>query len=336
MQYYESAALRNPADTAAAGFYITNAYNSFWGNAASGGWTGFSFVNLPTPVGSYRGHDYANFNPQARPMLLFDGNTAHSAGWGPPFGTCVYVGGRLAHMDDGTLRYSPGREGGMRSQIDKYSQPVPSQLTNIAVHLCNVGVQHWGGDALIRDFEVYDSALGAVTFGASLLHRGHIQEQTGNVRSRRSSGGGFQLYDTWARTFLDDVTFAGIPNDPNFRAIFPMDHSDTWRPQLISAVANISFASTARASQLRFTPRDTGSSWNYAIFDYTCGERPWHARMRLCPARLAALLMVCAVADARVLLLAMCVQWRPRGVGSSSYHRVVDRLVEHRVQLLQG
>ena len=45
--------------------------------------------------------------------------------------------------------------------------------------------QHWGGDALFRDFEVYDSALGAVTFGASLLHRGRIQETTGNARARR-------------------------------------------------------------------------------------------------------------------------------------------------------
>jgi hypothetical protein len=32
-----------PADRAAAGFYITNAFNSIIGNAASGGWAGFSF-----------------------------------------------------------------------------------------------------------------------------------------------------------------------------------------------------------------------------------------------------------------------------------------------------
>ena len=64
--------------------------------------------------------------------------------------------------------------------------------------------------------------------------RGLIQEQTGNARARRDSGGGFQFYDTFQRTFLDDVQFAGIPNDESFRAIFPMDHSDTFRPQLIN------------------------------------------------------------------------------------------------------
>lgn len=32
-----------PADSAAAGFYITNPNNSFRDNAASGGWSGFSF-----------------------------------------------------------------------------------------------------------------------------------------------------------------------------------------------------------------------------------------------------------------------------------------------------
>jgi len=34
--FYETDELRNPADAAAAGFYITNAMNSFVGNTASG------------------------------------------------------------------------------------------------------------------------------------------------------------------------------------------------------------------------------------------------------------------------------------------------------------
>ena len=34
----------------ASGFYITNPYNDFVGNAASGGWAGFAMPSLPSPV----------------------------------------------------------------------------------------------------------------------------------------------------------------------------------------------------------------------------------------------------------------------------------------------
>lgn len=39
-----------PADITASGFYIPNAYNTFVGNAASGGWSGFAFPGFRTPV----------------------------------------------------------------------------------------------------------------------------------------------------------------------------------------------------------------------------------------------------------------------------------------------
>jgi len=47
--YNESATLLVPADMSAAPFYVTNMYNTIEGNAASGGWTGFSFPSLPAP-----------------------------------------------------------------------------------------------------------------------------------------------------------------------------------------------------------------------------------------------------------------------------------------------
>ena len=74
----ESDDLLNPADTTAAGFYITNANNVLRGNAASGGWTGFSFPELPAPL-HYHRHEAKT--PSARPTLTFHGNTAHSSGW---------------------------------------------------------------------------------------------------------------------------------------------------------------------------------------------------------------------------------------------------------------
>ena len=35
--------------------------------AASGGWSGFAFPNLPRPVGDFLGNDYGSNNPMQRP-----------------------------------------------------------------------------------------------------------------------------------------------------------------------------------------------------------------------------------------------------------------------------
>ncbi len=67
----ESDDLRNPADSAASGFYITNAYNSFIGNAASGGWSGFAFPNLMKPIGYSK---EVEFVPERRKTLVSKDN----------------------------------------------------------------------------------------------------------------------------------------------------------------------------------------------------------------------------------------------------------------------
>jgi hypothetical protein len=85
-----------PADTSASGFYIPNAMNTFIGNAASGGWSGFAFPNTPFPLGAYKGSLPANspYNPQYRPLQRFYANSAHSTGfyWDTGHGTAFYVG----------------------------------------------------------------------------------------------------------------------------------------------------------------------------------------------------------------------------------------------------
>ena len=60
--------LRLPADVTASGFYITNAHNYLVGNAASGGWSGFAFPELPTPIKSHR-HLSGQVTPSARTLL---------------------------------------------------------------------------------------------------------------------------------------------------------------------------------------------------------------------------------------------------------------------------
>jgi len=48
------------------GFYVTNANNEFIGNAAVGGFAGFSFVNLPTGIGTNK-----TPNRSSTPKLIF-------------------------------------------------------------------------------------------------------------------------------------------------------------------------------------------------------------------------------------------------------------------------
>ena len=50
----QSETLTLPADATASPFYITNAYNTLVGNAASGGWAGFAFPALRQPVKAHR------------------------------------------------------------------------------------------------------------------------------------------------------------------------------------------------------------------------------------------------------------------------------------------
>ncbi len=72
-----------PADTSASGFYALNAYNSWIGNAASGGWSGFAFPNAAKSIGTFKDVPpvNSNSNPSQRPLKRFVGNTAHSTGF---------------------------------------------------------------------------------------------------------------------------------------------------------------------------------------------------------------------------------------------------------------
>jgi hypothetical protein len=69
---FKSAAdLLLPADTAAAAYYITNAYNTIVGNTGSGGWAVYAFPNLPGPTGLARNNTrYKSLKPQERPVLV--------------------------------------------------------------------------------------------------------------------------------------------------------------------------------------------------------------------------------------------------------------------------
>ena len=269
--FYESEKLRNPSDSAAAGFYITNARNWIYSNAASGGWTGYSFPNLPLPVGAFRGFDFGWFNPQSRLELQFDGNTAHSAGISWVKGNCLYVGGKLTHGKSGDLRYHTGRNA--RYSYNKDLSRGHNSFSNVKVFLCRRGVNHWGENAEIHRYEAHDVMQGAVIFGSAYLHDGLIQATTTNRETGIKSRLGFQFYDTRTQTILNNLTFRGyvrINGTAKYtNAVFsPMDHSDTFKPQGISAVQNIHFEGTDRSVVLDFPMEDSGASYMYNIVDF--------------------------------------------------------------------
>jgi len=70
-----------PADTAAAGFYLTNKQNRIIGNAASGGYSGFAMPFLPRPIlTSQNDASRSCYVPMDATTIEFRGNSAHSSG----------------------------------------------------------------------------------------------------------------------------------------------------------------------------------------------------------------------------------------------------------------
>ena len=93
-----------PADHAASGFYISNAHNWVRGNAASGGWAGYSFPVFDTTL---KLSAHLTVIPKNMQTLDFDGNTCHSAGHHWVTAGCVYAGGRL-WFENNVGKYSVG------------------------------------------------------------------------------------------------------------------------------------------------------------------------------------------------------------------------------------
>jgi len=166
--FLASSTLVVPADTSASGFYIPNAMNNFTGNAASGGWSGFAFPNTPGPLGMFKGTLPSNspYNPDHRPLLVFNGNTCHSAGfYWQAHGSCVYVGAKLDYNSAGTMQYMSGRNS--RNTINPDGSSSIMLFQNTKTWLCNKGIAHWGDTVQIDNAEMHDMRVSAMLFGSA-------------------------------------------------------------------------------------------------------------------------------------------------------------------------
>ncbi len=207
--------LLNPADSTAAGFYVSNANNVLVGNAASGGFTGFAFPELPAPLMMHRTELK---KPSSRPILTFTGNTAHSSGfWWPRAGT-IYFGGKLWHPQDDSdvLRYDPGRQNPPRDTCScdpheahctwcddcrcKQEYQVYHRLEETKVFLSRgVGLNHWGPRVEIIGYEAHDVGLAASILGYGYINRMLVRCRTGESLAmpcascaRQMGGDGFE------------------------------------------------------------------------------------------------------------------------------------------------
>jgi hypothetical protein len=270
----QSTDFANPADRAAAGFYITNGGNRVFGNAASGGFTGYSFPNLPEAIG---GSDMG-IRPLDYGIGYFDGNSVHTSAYFWGNAGCVYVGGLLTEVDDGgtkKLRYHSGRETAwelLRHEIDTFS--------NTKTFLCGVGITHWGYQPRVVNLEAWDNDLMAIVFGSASIRSAVVSGETKNTHNlsynplswyRR----GFQFYDTDTQTILRDVVFRnfnphpypGVQRSQNNCALFSMTHSDEFTPQRMNATAGLYFYRVNDAQRICHDDTGTLSSRNFNFFD---------------------------------------------------------------------
>ena len=149
-----------PSDITASPFYITNSYNSYVGNVAVGGWSGFAFPNLNEHF------NQSSIVPNTRAVKLFDGNSAHSTAFWWEFAGGIYVGGVFSVDANGNnASYNPGRGG-------SFAPTSPSLFTNTKTFLVNTGFMHWGAGESIGRVEALDvSSTGSQVFGKGVVMR---------------------------------------------------------------------------------------------------------------------------------------------------------------------
>jgi len=249
--YKETSTLILPSDMSAACFYITNTYNDFIGNAASGGWTGFAMPALPLPTKLFK--HITNMSPANRPFRSpFRGNTGHSSGYWWQSAGSIYVGGELTHDSSGVLQYTAGRSSTHDTCSDTtagtpngeggcwtLSEQLWLRFEDNKVFLSNRGMQNWGNRAEIINLELHDVSLAMNVFGKVWIDNMLMECRTTTNKFTYFNGcpdaptegtprwtncnvrdytfyqtfGGFQWYDVGQQHILTDSTFRNCRAD---------------------------------------------------------------------------------------------------------------------------
>ncbi|GBG30555.1 G8 domain-containing protein DDB_G0286897 [Hondaea fermentalgiana] len=273
---YSSDMLTQPADTTASGIYITNAYNSYIGNAASGGYAGFAIVKMPKAIMFYRDLEFdPGMTPEERPFIEFDGNTCHGTGIWWVMGGCIYVGGKLEHVDDSSddLVYNPGREVSGRSTMC-LTDPTNSSpwgrytecdlvFTNTKIFLANYGLNNWGARSTIDGLEAHDVTRAIAILGYHYVHNmltvcrsnSFTPELPGTswYEKRWSQYHmGFEWYDTHQRHIIDGITFRNCGDAASGSPVWRfLTHSDRYAPGFLQATRNVKYENVDTSMLIR-------------------------------------------------------------------------------------
>eukprot|EP00158_Paraphelidium_tribonemae_P000239 Partr_v1_DN20319_c1_g2_i1_m58151 putative polycystic kidney and hepatic disease 1 (autosomal len=246
-----SSGLIVPADIAAAGYYCSNPYNVWRGNVASGGWSGFIFPGMPGPTGLSR--NVTGIVPQNRPLLVFDGNSAHSSGYWWGQAGCIYTGGSLFYPNASRVdpTYNPGRVSGRSGYMN---------FTNTKVFLCSVGFMHWGSSLDIYGLEAHDIMRAGTVFGTVGIDNMLVDCRTQNMPSAPGTKSferafynngytAFQFYDVGQSHILNNVTMRNCSDlSPTARSWQMLTHSDQFVPDMMQATQRISYENMAAAN----------------------------------------------------------------------------------------
>ena len=297
---------RFPVDAAAAAYYISNAYNEFLGNVASGGWAGFSFPSLPNTVGVFK--DERVIQPRSRDLKKFSGNTCHSSGayWGAT--GCIYVGGELkmvgdvlTYMSGGTER-STTKESGFSNSA---STPLWMKFENTLIYSSVKGLVHWGNRVEVDRFEMHDVTRSATLVGEAWLNNGLVGGYSNNLEAHFESKphDGFQFHHSSSKSIVTSVDFrnfhtnvcllSSLPGtiqkgeDPSYCEADPakgyagwsvtdhgnvvwsgLYHSDEFKPQQISATRGIGYENVDYKNLISFKIVNTGASRMFNFIDF--------------------------------------------------------------------
>jgi hypothetical protein len=229
--YFPTPERIDPTDSAASGFWIANANNTFIGNAVSGAWSGFHlpYVHNPLAESSVDPNVPSDYNPGFQTRIIFDGNTAHTTGF-PRYAAGVFVGSSI-RFTNSIFRFTVGnidhRQWNWRDV----------QFTNVKVWLSSWGLAGFA-PFFLTGLEVWDCAGGLVIQygGAStglIAHTSNLhltlpdRDSTGIYRSPRGIIG----LDTYGSMVYHNFTFR------NFR-IADYDAPDFNRPFCIASLAS--------------------------------------------------------------------------------------------------
>eukprot|EP01060_Flectonema_neradi_P038958 TRINITY_DN835_c0_g1_i10.p1 TRINITY_DN835_c0_g1~~TRINITY_DN835_c0_g1_i10.p1 ORF type:complete len:1217 (+),score=202.47 TRINITY_DN835_c0_g1_i10:36-3653(+) len=289
-----------PADAAAAAYYISNSYNEFHGNVASGGWAGYSFPSLPYTVGSFK--DDRFIQPHSRSLKKFTGNVCHSSGAYWNMAGCIYVGGELK-MAGNVLKYMSGKAS--RPTIDEGGNHTWMLFENTLIYSSLQGMMHWGERVEMDRFEMHDITRSATLFGEAWLNNGLVNGYSGNVEAdfENKHHDGFQFPDTTSKSVVTDIIFRNYKTDKCYINVLPgmfqtikdpsycepdpakgydgwsvNDHSevvwsgvfdsDEFKPQQISATRGIRFEDVEYQNLVSFKIVNTGASRMFNFIDF--------------------------------------------------------------------